>query len=58
MVEDDALAAALSIPSRDRSADHLVELALAAGGRDNVSVIVADVVPAVDGATGWASQPR
>lgn len=52
MVEDDALAAALSIPSRDRSADRLVELALAAGGRDNVSVIVADVVAAGDGGAG------
>jgi serine/threonine protein phosphatase PrpC len=40
--------------SRDRCADRLVELALAAGGRDNVSVIVADVVAAADGATGWA----
>jgi protein phosphatase len=57
MVEDDGLAAALSIPSRDRSADHLVELALAAGGRDNVSVIVAEVVAAGDGAAGWV-QPR
>jgi PPM family protein phosphatase len=54
MVEDDALEAALSIPSRDQCADRLVELALAAGGRDNVSVIVADVVVARDGATGWA----
>jgi protein phosphatase len=56
-VEDDVLEGALSMPSRDRSADRLVELALAAGGRDNVSVIVADVVAAPDGATGWASDP-
>jgi serine/threonine protein phosphatase PrpC len=35
-----------------------IELALAAGGRDNVSVVVADVVPRCDPASGWAvSQP-
>jgi protein phosphatase len=45
LVDDDALAEALALPSREAAADRLVELALAAGGRDNVSVIVADVVP-------------
>lgn len=46
LVGDTALAAALAIPSRERCAERLVELALAAGGRDNVSVIVADAIPA------------
>jgi protein phosphatase len=46
VVGDTALAATLTIPSRKRCAERLVELALAAGGRDNVSVIVADAVPA------------
>jgi PPM family protein phosphatase len=46
LVGDTALAAALAIPSRERCAARLVELALAAGGRDNVSVIVADAIPA------------
>jgi serine/threonine protein phosphatase PrpC len=52
LVDDEALRDALAIASRERCADALVQLALAAGGRDNVSVIVADVV-AVDGPTGW-----
>jgi serine/threonine protein phosphatase PrpC len=46
LVGDTALAAALAIPSRERCPERLVELALAAGGRDNVSVIVADAIPA------------
>jgi protein phosphatase len=52
LVDDGALRDALAIPSRDRCADTLVEMALAAGGRDNVSVIVADVVGVRDTA-GW-----
>jgi protein phosphatase len=52
LVEDLALCDVLAEPSRERCADALVERALAAGGRDNVSVIVADVIerPA---AAGW-----
>jgi protein phosphatase len=50
-VDDDAIGEALAIPDRDAAADRLVELALSAGGRDNVSVIVADVVRG--GAAGW-----
>jgi protein phosphatase len=53
MVDDDAIAAALRIASRDACADRLIELALAAGGRDNVSAVVADVVPRRDPATAW-----
>jgi serine/threonine protein phosphatase PrpC len=52
LVDDHALRDALAIPSRERCADALLALALGAGGRDNVSVIVADVV-AVDAPTGW-----
>ena len=44
LVDDDALRDALAIPDREGCAGCLVELALAAGGRDNVSVVVADVV--------------
>lgn len=43
-VGDDAIAAALGDLSRGACADHLVELALEAGARDNVSVVIADVV--------------
>jgi protein phosphatase len=46
LVDDDAVAAALALPDRDAAADRLVELALAAGGKDNVSVVVADVAEA------------
>ena len=52
LVDDDTLCAALAIGSREACADRLVELALAAGGRDNVSVVVADVV-AGDPSTAW-----
>jgi serine/threonine protein phosphatase PrpC len=46
LVPEAAVAAALRIADREVAADRLVALALAAGGRDNVSVIVGDVVPA------------
>jgi PPM family protein phosphatase len=54
VVEDDVLRATLS-EQRDRRgcADRLVELALARGARDNVSAIVADVVPCVGGEPAW-----
>ena len=39
--------------SRDRAADALIDAALAAGGRDNVSVVVADTVALPPGATAW-----
>ncbi|HEX2106005.1 MAG TPA: protein phosphatase 2C domain-containing protein [Solirubrobacteraceae bacterium] len=54
MVDDDAIATALREPSREACADRLVGLALAAGGRDNVSVVVADVVERRDPAAAWA----
>jgi protein phosphatase len=38
---------------RDACADQLVHLALAHGARDNVSAIVADVVPRTDPSTAW-----
>ncbi len=43
-VEDESIAGALSEPSRERSTEQLIGLALEAGTRDNVSVVVADVV--------------
>jgi PPM family protein phosphatase len=54
VVDDDAIAAALGSPEREAAAERLVAMALAAGGRDNVSVVLADVVPRRDAAAGWA----
>lgn len=56
---DDALLAAVLSDERDREAcaQRLVDLALARGARDNVSVIVADVALRA-GATGWPSAVR
>jgi len=58
MVDDDAIADALREPSREACAERLVALALAAGGRDNVSVVVADVVERRGSAAAWAAPPR
>jgi PPM family protein phosphatase len=52
-VDDDAIAGVLRSGSREACAERLVAMALAAGARDNVSVIVADVEPRVDPASGW-----
>jgi serine/threonine protein phosphatase PrpC len=54
LVDGAAVAAALREPEPARCAERLVELALAAGGRDNVSAVVADVVARRDPAAGWA----
>lgn len=51
-VDESAVLEALRDPDRERCADRLVELALAAGGRDNVSIVVADVV-AGEAAEAW-----
>jgi len=44
VVAAEAIADALSDPEPDSAADRLIELALVAGGPDNVTVIVADVI--------------
>ena len=53
VVDDDAIAATLRGAPRAHCAQRLIDLALAAGGRDNISAIVADVVPRVDPSTCW-----
>ena len=50
---DDEIAAALSGGPADACAERLVELALAAGARDNVTVVVADVVPRREPSPAW-----
>jgi protein phosphatase len=54
LVDDDAIAATLTASSREDAARRLVDAALDAGGRDNVTVVVADVVA---GAPGWRPAP-
>ena len=64
MVSPETLLEALQLPDPHESADRLVELALRAGGPDNVTCIVADVIdvpygddaPIMDGAD--RRQPR
>jgi protein phosphatase len=54
VVDDAAIARALrACASREACVDRLIGLALAAGARDNVSVVVADVVALDDPAAGW-----
>jgi protein phosphatase len=50
---DDRIAVALRTPSCATAARDLVALALAAGSRDNVSAVVADVIARHDAAEGW-----
>lgn len=56
LVPQEELARVLQRPDREEAAGDLVELALCAGGSDNVSVIVADVVAddAADGSVLYA----
>ncbi|MFI0812765.1 PP2C family protein-serine/threonine phosphatase [Streptomyces echinatus] len=61
LVGEPDLATAMQSPSREEAADRLVALALDAGGHDNVSVVVADVVLDQDGTAAmapWQSVPE
>jgi serine/threonine protein phosphatase PrpC len=53
-VSDAEIAAVLDASERPAAAEALVALALDAGSRDNVSVVVADVVVRSDPAAGWS----
>jgi protein phosphatase len=53
LIDERELASALALDSREASAERLIELALAAGGSDNVSVVVADVVARERASDGW-----
>jgi PPM family protein phosphatase len=53
VVDDATIAATLRMSDRAACAARLIELALAAGGRDNVSAVVADVAPRRDPTTSW-----
>jgi len=54
MVDDDAIAEALALESLDEAADRLIELALAGGGLDNITVVIGELVE--DGADPAESQ--
>ena len=51
MVDDDVIAATLAMESLDEAADRLIELALAGGGLDNVTVVIGELVES-EGDTG------
>jgi serine/threonine protein phosphatase PrpC len=58
MVDDAAIAAILAEGEPEVAADRLIEAALAAGGRDNVSVIVVRNAPGLDVEQTVPHQPR
>jgi serine/threonine protein phosphatase PrpC len=53
LVDDPEIHAALSIPSAQQAAETLIEHALTAGGSDNASAVIADVVALADPSEGW-----
>jgi serine/threonine protein phosphatase PrpC len=53
VIDDDEIATALQIRSSEDCARTLIDLALRAGSRDNISVIVADVSSPADPSAGW-----
>jgi serine/threonine protein phosphatase PrpC len=53
VVLDDEIARLLAEASRERAADRLIAAALQAGGKDNVSVLVADVVATDEPNAEW-----
>jgi PPM family protein phosphatase len=52
-IDDAQITRVLAIADRDVCAHALIEQALAAGGRDNITVVVADVVDDDDAQAGW-----
>lgn len=53
VIDDDVIAKALQIQPPEDCARTLIDLALRAGSRDNISVIVADVSARADSCAGW-----
>jgi serine/threonine protein phosphatase PrpC len=53
VVPEPAIASVLESHERPEAADRLVSLALNAGARDNVSVVIADVVRSEGPGSGW-----
>jgi protein phosphatase len=56
MVDDETIATTLGLADLDEAADRLVELALAGGGLDNVTVVIGELAEADDEAAAAESQ--
>lgn len=52
MVSDETIAATLAMDDIDQAAERLIELALAGGGLDNVTVVIGELVEADDASPG------
>lgn len=53
VVDDSEIAALIAEPDREKAAESLLVTALGNGGRDNISVVVADLIASEEPVPGW-----